>query len=538
MDKQIADKIITEYFRKIYGFAMKKAFSYDEAEELCADILHEVYVSLLKAEEVYNIEGYIWRISEHTYSKYVSSKKKHEGVSIDGMEIPYYEDFLMDDAEDDILRLRREVAFLTEKRRRIVYLFYYEDKSISYISKKMGIPEGTVKWHLNKARNELKEGFSMERKIGKLGLDPITAVGYGHSGHTGENSGPEYYLGDKLNLNIVYSVYFEPKTAEEIAEELGVTLVFIEDRIALLEGNGFLVKTKGDKFTTYVSFEPGTFSLEREDVILKKKQEIAQMLVEEYVPLVRKAVAEIDDVYIPGGNRELLEALAVSYGVTCTGGIKTGKNLSKYEIKTTAGGKFIAYIELPTTQSDPDYKATLANNNYRACGWMIRGSDKYPVESISIDTKYCSREGAWENNVVADYEYLYELISGTLDDNAANAEKFARLREKKFITDDNRANIMTVRGGMEEFLGKIPSVSEELKKKFADYALEYAMLEAKDYPPQMQDLVIANYCGGFIGTVVAVMVLDVLYGDGTWKALTENEKVTSLLVMFSDILPQ
>lgn len=378
----------------------------------------------------------------------------------------------------------------------------------------------------------------MERKIGKLGLDPITAVGYGHSGHTGENSGPEYYLGDKLNLNIVYSVYFEPKTAEEIAEELGVTLVFIEDRIALLEGNGFLVKTKGDKFTTYVSFEPGTFSLEREDVILKKKQEIAQMLVEEYVPLVRKAVAEIDDVYIPGGNRELLEALAVSYGVTCTGGIKTGKNLSKYEIKTTAGGKFIAYIELPTTQSDPDYKATLANNNYRACGWMIRGSDKYPVESISIDTKYCSREGAWENNEVADYEYLYELISGTLDDNAANAEKFARLREKRFITDDNRANIMIARGGMEEFLGKIPSVSEELKKKFADYALEYAMLEAKDYPLQMQDLVIANYCGGFIGTVVAVMVLDILYGNGTWKTLTENEKVTSLLVMFSDILPQ
>ncbi|MBE6617481.1 MAG: sigma-70 family RNA polymerase sigma factor [Ruminococcaceae bacterium] len=538
MDKQIADQIITEYFKKIYGFAMKKAFSYDEAEELCADILHEVYVSLLKAEDVYNIEGYIWRISEHAYSKFVSSKKKHEGISIDGMEIPYYEDFLIDDAEEEIIRLRREVAFLTEKRRRIVYLFYYEDKPISYISKKMGMPEGTVKWHLNKARNELKEGFSMERKIGKLGLDPITAVGYGHSGHTGENSGPEYYLGDKLNLNIVYSVYFEPKTAEEIAEELGVTLVFIEDRIALLEGNGFLVKTKGDKFTTYVSFEPGTFSLEREDVILKKKQEIAQMLVEEYVPLVRKAVAEIDDVYIPGGNRELLEALAVSYGVTCTGGIKTGKNLSKYEIKTTAGGKFIAYIELPTTQSDPDYKATLANNNYRACGWMIRGSDKYPVESISIDTKYCSREGAWENNEVADYEYLYELISGTLDDNAANAEKFARLREKRFITDDNRANIMIARGGMEEFLGKIPSVSEELKKKFADYALEYAMLEAKDYPLQMQDLVIANYCGGFIGTVVAVMVLDILYGNGTWKTLTENEKVTSLLVMFSDILPQ
>ncbi len=538
MDKQIADQIITEYFRKIYGFAMKKAFSYDEAEELCADILHEVYASLLKAEEVYNVEGYIWRISKHTYSKYVSSKKKHEGISIDGMEIPYYEDFLPDDAEEEILRLRREVAFLTEKRRRIVYLFYYEDKSIAYISKEMRMPEGTVKWHLNKARNELKEGFSMERKIGKLGLDPIIAVGYGHSGHIGENSGTEYFLGDKLNLNIVYSVYFEPKTVEEIAEELGVTPVFIEDRIALLEGNGFLVRTKGDKFTTYVCFDTRTFSLEREDVILKKKHEIAELLVKEYVPLVRKAVAEIDDVYIPGGNRELLEAVAVTYGITCSGSIKTGKDLSKYKIKTTAGGEFIAYVNLPSVQSDPDYKATLANNNYTSCGWMFRGSDKYPVESLSLDNRYCSRRGAWENNEVADYEYLYEFINGTLDNNAANAEKFKRLREREFITEDNRANIMIARGGMNEFLDKIPSVDEELKKKFADYALEYAMLEAKDYPPQMQDLVIANCCGRFIGNIVAIMVMDILYGNGTWKQLTENEKVTSQLIMFSDILPE
>ena len=72
MEKQKADKIITEYLKKIYGFAMKKAFSYDEAEDLCSDIIQEVYLSLLKAEEIVNIEGYIWRISEHVYAKYVS----------------------------------------------------------------------------------------------------------------------------------------------------------------------------------------------------------------------------------------------------------------------------------------------------------------------------------------------------------------------------------------------------------------------------------------------------------------------------------
>ena len=76
MDKQKADEILTEYLRKIYGFAAKKSFSYGETEELCAVILKELYESLLKSDEIYNLEGYVWRISEHVYSKYVQYTKK------------------------------------------------------------------------------------------------------------------------------------------------------------------------------------------------------------------------------------------------------------------------------------------------------------------------------------------------------------------------------------------------------------------------------------------------------------------------------
>ena len=49
MDRQKADWIITGYMQKLYGFAIKKTYSYDEAEELCAEIIKEVYSSLLKA---------------------------------------------------------------------------------------------------------------------------------------------------------------------------------------------------------------------------------------------------------------------------------------------------------------------------------------------------------------------------------------------------------------------------------------------------------------------------------------------------------
>lgn len=539
MDKQKADEILTEYLRKIYGFAAKKSFSYGETEELCAVILKELYESLLKSDEIYNLEGYVWRISEHVYSKYVQYTKKHKCVSFDGLNISCRDTYDFGEEEEELLRLRREIAFLTKTRREIVYSYYYENKSIAFISERYGLPAGTVKWHLNKARHELKEGFTMERKIGRLGIKPVKATSIGHSGDPGPNGGPEYYLKDSLNLNIVYSVYHSAKTREEIAEELGVTPVYIDDRVALLESNGFLVRKSGDRFTTYVRFGSETYSLEKEETRQKKRLEIAKMLSEDYAPAVIKAVSDVKSVYIPSSNRELLYAAAVFYAVSNKCGIEVKKDLSPYYIRTTDGGNYIAFVDIETVQSDKEYVPQLHLPSMWSCGSMTRNSCKYPVECWSVDSRYSSREGGWQNNIGTDYEYLYEFITGNLADNSANEDKFKRLRERKFLSDDNKVNIMIVQGKAEDFFSKIPELDDKFKKKFADYALEYAQVKAMDYPPQMRDLIISWTAGGFVGNnEVALMLMDILYGNGTFGQLTEHEKITSNLIMFSDVLPE
>ena len=539
MNKQQADELIVQYLPKIYGFAMKKAFSYQEAEELSSDIVAEVYLSMLSAKEIVNIDGYVWRISEHVYSKFVSSKKKREGVSIDGMDIPDDTSVWDDDVDSELDLLRREIAFLTQTRRKIVYSFYYENKTISTITKEMGIPEGTIKWHLNKAKNDLKEGFIMERKIGKLGIKPIEAIGFGHGGNPGSNGGPEHYLGNKLNLNIVYSVYHTPKTLTEIAEELGVTPVYIEDTVAELVANGFLVEQAGKRYTTYVCFNPETYSLELEDKCLQKKMELAKLLVREYVPQIRAAIEDVKDIYIPSGNRELFEAAAIFYAVNNKCNTASKINFSQYSIKTLAGGNFIAYVDIPATQSDPDYVPSQTVPPYWACGDMNRWSEKYlSIYAWSFDTRYSSRKGAWKNNLTSDYEYLYEFMTGAIENTPANKEKFDRLKARGFLTEDNKVNIMVMRDEAKAFFAKLPSLNEEIKKTFADYALEHAMIVAKDYPPQMRDLVVARYVNSFVNSTVALMVMDILYENGTFRPLTEGEKVTSNLLMFCDQLPQ
>ena len=538
MEKQKADVIITEYLQKIYGFAFKKSFSYDEAEELAAEMTAEVYRALRCREEICNIEGYIWRICEHTYAKYVSSSKKREGVSIDETEdIPYFSAF--DDDDDKISLLRREIAFLSSARREIIFRFYYKNEPVKTIASRLNIPEGTVKWHLNKARNELKEGLKMERKIGSLGINPVKALSFGHSGVVGKNDGPEYYLGDKLSLNIVYSVYFEPKNTLEIAEELGVTPVFIEDKVALLENNGYLVKTKGGRYTTYVVFTPRVYSKEQDDNILKKTFEAVGVLIKEYVPLVRKAVSDAE-CYIPGGSRQLLEAAAVFYGVTHNCRLKSRNpefDLRKYYISDLDGGKYIAFAELESECSDPDYEMTF-KYGYNACGSMWRTSEKYPAaESWAIDSRFDSREGGWKNNLTSDYEYMYEFLTGKLGDAVVNADKLNRLKKRRFIGENGEVQIMVCKGSCKDFFNRIPKLDDGIKESFGRLALEKATQEAKLYPPQIQDLIF-EWNGEFIDRTTAMMVLDVLYSDGTFKPLTDKERITANLIMFSDVLPE
>ena len=170
---------------------------------------------------------------------------------------------------------------------------------------------------------------------------------------------------------------------------------------------------------------------------------------------------------------------------------------------------------------------------------MNRWSEKYlSIYAWSFDTRYSSRKGAWKNNLTSDYEYLYEFMTGAIENTPANKEKFDRLKARGFLTEDNKVNIMVMRDEAKAFFAKLPSLSEEIKKTFADYALEHAMMVAKDYPPQMRDLVVARYVSSFVNSTVALMVMDILYENGTFRPLTEGEKVTSNLLMFCDQLPQ
>ena len=237
---------------------------------------------------------------------------------------------------------------------------------------------------------------------------------------------------------------------------------------------------------------------------------------------------------------ELFEAVCIFYAITTKCTLPCDKDLSKCRIKTLDGGDFFATVHIKSKIMDPNYKELPGKEKYSGvCGAMTRASEKYPcLFSWSMDSRFDSRKGAWQNNLNSDYESLYEIITGAITESKATSDKFARLRKRGFLTKDGKINIMIVKSSWNDFKNMLPSPDKSLLDEFAKYALEQAMIQAKQYPPQIQDRFVYDFMDWAVGSTVAMMVLDELYDSRTFRPLTEDEKVTANLLMFADKLPE
>lgn len=142
------EELIKEYSKKIFGFALSKTKNMDQAEELSQEILLNLTLALKKEPEIHSIEHYIYTLCYYTWSKYV---RKHIKSWRDESLEQY--DKLADSQDieaeyilqEDLKKLRQEVAYLMKMQRQITIAFYYENKSSQKIAKDMGIKDSTVR---------------------------------------------------------------------------------------------------------------------------------------------------------------------------------------------------------------------------------------------------------------------------------------------------------------------------------------------------------------------------------------------------------
>ncbi len=118
MNKQDAEKVITEYVKPIFGFALKRCKSEQDAEDLAQEIVLKAFKALLIKDGIVDVGKFIWTIAHNTLSNYYRGMAKTMvGVSIDEVAETLADPNTVEDADDDretIGKLQSEIAYLSK----------------------------------------------------------------------------------------------------------------------------------------------------------------------------------------------------------------------------------------------------------------------------------------------------------------------------------------------------------------------------------------------------------------------------------------
>ena len=248
MEQTIAAQKLQESLKDIFAFSLSKVYDKQDAEDLTNDIILEVLSSVNRLENDSAFYGYMWKIAENTFKRYIRNKitpnvEFNENFCGVYWETP--EQKCID--SEEVAILRRELTLLSKQYREATVKYYIENKSCSLISKEMNISEEMVKYYLFKTRKILKEGINMERKYGEKSYNPskfcINFWGNGGNSYIWQT------FERKLPGNIVLATYEKPVTIEELSLELGVSAAYLEDELDILQKYNF-IKQIGNKYQT------------------------------------------------------------------------------------------------------------------------------------------------------------------------------------------------------------------------------------------------------------------------------------------------
>ena len=313
------------------------------------------------------------------YSVWAAYKhREHESVTgydIGDYEIAYESENVLDDIinTEEVLLLRRELAFIKRDFRDILIAYYLEYRSVRDISLSLSISEDAAKQRLHRARKKLKEGMNMTREFGKRSYNPdkmhFLASGSQPSGL------PWKVVHRKIPQNILLQASNNPSTIEELSLELGIALPYMEEEVDILY-RATLLEKQGDKYITNFFIFDRESRLEMYNAMIdgsKERSVAIQKLIDESMADIRNlniAREHIDDNTI----RWFLVPHTIDYFIETIVKEQSG---GFYDPPVRANGETWGFVGYETTTELPD-NITMGHNgceNDKNAFWTYKYGD-------------------------------------------------------------------------------------------------------------------------------------------------------------------
>jgi RNA polymerase sigma-70 factor (ECF subfamily) len=166
-DAQAYRCLVERYSDRAYGLAFRMLGSAPEAEEVTQDAFVRAWRALPRFRGDSSFSTWLHRIVVRRAldrSAILKARRAREGPLEElGPAEPIAPESGDPAGREEISsRLTRLLGLLSEAQRAVVMLYYYEDRSVEEVASVLGIPEGTVKTHLHRARGLLRAGWLKE----------------------------------------------------------------------------------------------------------------------------------------------------------------------------------------------------------------------------------------------------------------------------------------------------------------------------------------------------------------------------------------
>jgi len=552
MDKQTAAEIVTAHLKPIFGFALKRCSDVHDAEDLSQEIVMRVYSALIKRDDIEDAAKYIWAAAHNCLANYYRDKTRFViGTPIDELgELLHDEsDFTQDiELKETVGRMRREIAYLSKIQRHVVIAYYFENKKQEEIAHELSVPLGTVKWHLFEAKKELRKGMELQRNSSELKFNPIKFSSCGINGSVGTVP-PDSFFRTALSQNIAYCVRHREKSVNEIADDLGVSPVYVENEIEYLEEYGFLLR-RGDKYiVNFLIYEPTEKQLLMKDEMYKKAAklfayELFDRLCDSGILRDSRIVCSQQDDPVSLTHNALRDDNYILWTLIPFIAARSGERMIDEKI---------SFDEAATLRPDGGHnicQATVENKNIVLpddfvcmrdfCGPYWIGDDSFAL--WSLDTEWSGRRMSVEKAFSDEIRRVLSLFKNELD-GPLSKDDYTWLSERGFVKTNGDYNGNFKSGWQvvwlsdREITNELLLIGEKIKEKhiddFESLKVPYAKLLVESFPEHLRKM--KEYENQFIfhsDGWFLLHCLNELVKCGRLKLPTDNQKRSMSTVIF------
>lgn len=161
-ERQAFDDLIDRWGTPVWKYARRLTNSDDAADEVSQNVWLRVLRGIHRLRDGSRLRAWLFGIARRTLMDRLREQyTAPEVTGLDVIDFPAAGD-ASDDVEADLATVERELARLPVVEREVLTLFYLRELSLGEVAEVLGVPAGTVKSRLFRARKLLRH--EIERK--------------------------------------------------------------------------------------------------------------------------------------------------------------------------------------------------------------------------------------------------------------------------------------------------------------------------------------------------------------------------------------